>query len=60
VPGSPRDWYPHSDGIAIKSPVSPEAVRRDLYGDFVELLVKMLRDGGSAEPPEGRAGGAGA
>lgn len=38
-------------GLAIESLVSPDAVRRDLYGDFVELLVTMLREGGSAEPP---------
>ena len=41
-------------GLAIESLVSPEAVRHDLYGDFVELLVTMLRDSGSAEPPQGR------
>lgn len=43
-------------GLAIESLVSPEAVRHDLYGDFVELLVGMLRDGegGSAEPPRRR------
>ena len=45
-------------GLAIESLVSPEAVRRELYGDFVELLVKMLRDGGSAEPPRRRGKGA--
>ena len=38
-------------GLAVESLVSPEAVRDDLYGDFVELLVRLLRDGGSAEPP---------
>lgn len=41
-------------GLAIESLVSPEAVRDDLYGDFIELLVTMLRDGGSAEPPRRR------
>ncbi len=41
-------------GLAIESLVSPDAVRHDLYGDFVELLVTMLREGGSAEPPRGR------
>jgi len=45
-------------GLAIESLVSPEAVRRDLYGDFVELLVKTLREGGSAEPPRRRGKGA--
>ncbi len=30
-------------GLAIESLVSPEAVRHDLYGDFVELLVALLR-----------------
>ena len=43
-------------GLAIESLVSPDAVRHDLYGDFVELLVTMLRDAGSAEPPGGRSG----
>jgi AcrR family transcriptional regulator len=37
-------------GLAVESLVSPDAVRHDLYGDFVELLVTLLRDGGSAEP----------
>ncbi len=31
-------------GLAIEALVSPEAVRDDLYGDFVELLVTMLRE----------------
>jgi AcrR family transcriptional regulator len=31
-------------GLAIEALVSPDAVRDDLYGDFVELLVSMLRD----------------
>lgn len=30
-------------GLAIEALVSPDAVRDDLYGDFVELLVSMLR-----------------
>lgn len=34
-------------GLAIESLVSPDAVRDDLYGDFVELLVEMLRESGS-------------
>ena len=41
-------------GLAIESLVSPEAVRDDLYGDFVELLVTMLRDAGAAPPPRRR------
>ena len=35
-------------GLAIEWLVSPDAVRRDLYGDFVELLVTTMRDGDSA------------
>lgn len=31
-------------GLAIEALVSPDAVRDDLYGDFVELLVTMLRE----------------
>jgi AcrR family transcriptional regulator len=31
-------------GLAFEALVSPEAVREDLYGDFVELLVTMLRE----------------
>ena len=38
-------------GLAVEALVSPDAVREDLYGDFVELLVEMSRQGGSAEPP---------
>ncbi len=38
-------------GLAVESLVSPDAVRHDLYGDFVELLVTLLRDGGPAESP---------
>jgi len=30
-------------GLAIESLVSPDTVRHDLYGDFVELLVRLLR-----------------
>jgi len=41
-------------GLAVEALVSPDAVRKDLYGDFVELLVEMSRKGGSAEPPRGR------
>jgi hypothetical protein len=35
-------------GLAIESLVSPEAVRHDLYGDFVELLISLQRDRDSA------------
>jgi AcrR family transcriptional regulator len=35
-------------GLAIEALVSPDAVRKDLYGDFVELLVGMLREQGAA------------
>ena len=31
-------------GLAIEALVSPGAVRQDAYGDFVELLVKLLRE----------------
>jgi AcrR family transcriptional regulator len=34
-------------GLAIEALVSPDAVRDDLYGDFVELLVSMLRERGA-------------
>jgi hypothetical protein len=34
-------------GLAVESLVSPDAVGRDLYGDFVELLVGYLRGGGA-------------
>jgi AcrR family transcriptional regulator len=34
-------------GLAVEALVSPEAVRDGLYGDFVELLVTMLRERGS-------------
>lgn len=37
-------------GLAVEALVSPDAVRDGLYGDFVELLVAMLRE---------RAGGPG-
>ena len=45
-------------GLAVESLVSPDAVRDGLYGDFVELLVTLLRDDGSAEPRRKRRGGA--
>jgi AcrR family transcriptional regulator len=37
-------------GLAVEALVSPDAVREDLYGDFVELLVTMQREQGSVEP----------
>jgi AcrR family transcriptional regulator len=42
-------------GLAIDALVSPAAVRESAYGDFVELLVKLLREhssGGRAPPTE--------
>jgi AcrR family transcriptional regulator len=30
-------------GLAVEALVSPDAMRQDLYGDFVELLVMLLR-----------------
>lgn len=41
-------------GLAIESLVSPDAVRHDLYGDFVELLVSLLREDGLVQPPRRR------
>jgi len=35
-------------GLAIEALVSPSAVRQDVYGDFVELLVTLLREHGTA------------
>lgn len=40
-------------GLAVESLVSPDAVSDDLYGNFVELLVTLMRERGSAEPPRG-------
>lgn len=34
-------------GLAIEALVSPTAVRQEVYGDFVELLVKLLREQGA-------------
>lgn len=45
-------------GLAVESLVSPDAVRDGLYGDFVELLVGLMREGGSAAPGRERRGGA--
>jgi AcrR family transcriptional regulator len=36
-------------GLAVEALVSPDAVRPDLYGDFVELLVGLMRERGPAE-----------
>lgn len=36
-------------GLAVESLVSPEAVRHDLYGDFVEQLVGLMRQAGSSK-----------
>jgi AcrR family transcriptional regulator len=36
-------------GLAIESLVSPDTVRHDLYGDFVELLVSLQRERDSAK-----------
>lgn len=36
-------------GLAIEALVSPSAVREDAYGDFVELLVKLLREHGRVD-----------
>ncbi len=41
-------------GLAIEALVSPGAVREDTYGDFVELLVKLLREHGSANETGGK------
>lgn len=41
-------------GLAIESLVSPDAVRHDVYGDFVEMLVARTREGGLAKPPRHR------
>jgi AcrR family transcriptional regulator len=43
-------------GLAIESLVSPEAVRHNLYGDFVELLVSLLRERAQVKQSRGRTG----
>ncbi|HEX3562445.1 MAG TPA: TetR family transcriptional regulator [Solirubrobacterales bacterium] len=43
-------------GLAVESLVSPDAVRHDLYGDFVELLVALLRKADSSAPRPRRKG----
>jgi AcrR family transcriptional regulator len=35
-------------GIALEALVSPDAVRADAYGDFVELLIKLLERSAAA------------
>lgn len=47
-------------GLAIESLVSPDTVRHDLYGDFVELLVTTLGEDGSAPPTDTPGGARGA
>jgi AcrR family transcriptional regulator len=42
-------------GLAIEALVSPDAVRDDLYGDFVELLVGLIRAHGEKLGKSGRA-----
>ncbi|HEY5053682.1 MAG TPA: TetR/AcrR family transcriptional regulator [Solirubrobacterales bacterium] len=41
-------------GLAVEALVSPAAVRRDLYGDFVELLVTLLAGDGAVDRRPGR------
>jgi AcrR family transcriptional regulator len=45
-------------GLAVEALVSPDAVRPDIYGDFVELLVGLLREqgvrNGNARSPRGK------
>lgn len=41
-------------GLAIEALVSPDAVRHDLYGDFVELLVSRLGERPLAQPARRR------
>ena len=44
-------------GLAVEALVSPDAVREELYGDFVELLVTLLRSQGIPDdgaPPRAR------
>jgi AcrR family transcriptional regulator len=37
-------------GLAVEALVSPDAVRQDLYGDFVELLVALMRQHALSRP----------
>jgi hypothetical protein len=41
-------------GLAIKSLVSTDTVRHDLYGDVVELLVSLLRESRLEKPSHRR------
>ncbi len=43
-------------GLAVEALVSPSAVREDLYGDFVELLVGLMREHGSDRAARSNAG----
>jgi AcrR family transcriptional regulator len=43
-------------GLAVEWLVSPDAVRHDLYGDFVELLVSLMRERDPAGPRPSRPG----
>jgi AcrR family transcriptional regulator len=44
-------------GLAVESLVSPDSVRHDLYGDFVELLVTLLRGDYPAKEHQSREQG---
>jgi AcrR family transcriptional regulator len=43
-------------GLAVEALTSPDAVRHDLYGDFVALLVSMLRERGGNDATRQSAG----
>jgi AcrR family transcriptional regulator len=43
-------------GLAVEALVSPEPVRKGLYGDFVELLVTLLRDNPGKPPARSKRG----
>jgi AcrR family transcriptional regulator len=43
-------------GLAVEALVAPEPLREDLYGDFVELLVTLLRESPAAPAPTGKRG----
>jgi AcrR family transcriptional regulator len=36
-------------GLAVEALVNPDAVRLDLYGDFIELLIGLIREPGIAQ-----------
>jgi AcrR family transcriptional regulator len=46
-------------GLAVEALIGPDTVRQSLYGDFVELLVRLARQegGGTAEPQADRVDG---